>query len=69
MAVEIKKLGPRMRPDYNWAVFKDGVHVDALVTLMGDPTETWRLWKDDIEYTDDERAVINGKVAQLNNKG
>lgn len=65
--VEIKKLGPRFRPDYNWAVFKDGEHVDALVTLCDSPS-VWRLWKDDIDYTEEERRVIDAKLAELNSK-
>jgi len=65
MMVEIKQRGR----DYNWSVFRDGVHVDALVTVVTDPLRTWRLWKDNIEYSDDERAVTDDKLAQLNGEG
>jgi len=60
--VELKKIGR----DYNFAVFKDGVHVDALVTLINDPTKTWRLWKDKENFTDGERLVIQTKLDELN---
>jgi hypothetical protein len=65
--VEIKKLGPRCRPDYNWAVFKNGKHVDALVTLVDSP-DTWRLWRGDVDYTEEERRVIDAKLTELNSK-
>jgi len=56
---EIKKL---TKHEHNWAVFKDGVQVDALVTI----DKVWRLWKDNINYAPEERKVINDKLEELN---
>ena len=63
MTVEIKKLAKK---DYNWAVFRDGEHVDAIVILLNDSDRKWRLWKDKIIYTPSERCVIDAKLAELN---
>ncbi len=61
--IAIKK---RSRNDYNWAVYRDGVHVDALVKLYDDPTKAWVLWQDKEDFTEDEREVIRVRLAELN---
>lgn len=61
--IEIRRI---VRHSPNFAVFKDGTHVDAIVRLYGDPTNTWRLWKDKANFTNAERRVIQAKLDELN---